>query len=384
MIVCQKCGTENQNDAKFCANPSCQSFLEWEGEAVQTTQQPAIGPGGPGAGAGAGAGAAAPTRPSRAAGDGEATQPGGLDPEELLAKPSAAPPRRPRNPGQPSAVKPAEAKARPPEARRPGGASGPAGDGPPALKPGQSACPNCGWPIEAGWNFCHHCSTSLSLPKVGAGAPADRPSRSYSAGERPLRTGGGRAVRVLVALVSAAALIGVGLAASRFLPSDKATSTAATTTTSTTEPRGLVALSGVKMVGVETQSGSHVGALAVDGKLDTFWSRASDGDSTPHLIVDFGRRVKLARVEIASGASGDEFAKRARPKSFRVVFDDDFQLTFTLKDQQEVQAIDFEPHATKRFRVVVQNTYPGGDPPPNGERTSIRELTFFAQEQEQG
>jgi hypothetical protein len=378
MIVCQKCGTENANSAKFCKNPACQSFLEWEGEAVQTTQQPAVRSGGDPVGSTARPGVATPR-----AGEGDATQPG-TDPQDLLAKPSAAG-RGVRNPGQPSAVKPAEAKQRPVETRRSSGAGRDAGDGPPALKPGQSACPNCGWPVEASWNFCHHCSTSLSLPRVGPAGPSpDRTSRWYSAGERPFRGGGGgRGVRILAVLASVIALAGIGLAASRFLPGDKAKSAAATTTSST-EPPGVVALKGVKLIDTETESGSHVGALVIDGNLDTFWSRNANGDSTPHLTFDFGRTVKLTRVEIASGAAGDEFAKRPRPKSLRVVFGDDFQLTFTLKDQREVQTIDFDPHATRRFRVVVQSTYPGSDPAPNGQRTSIRELRFFAQAQDQG
>ena len=207
MIVCQKCGTENDNSAKFCKNPSCQSFLEWEGEAVQTTQQPAVRPGGAATGSTARPGAATPRG---AAGDGNATQPGGTDPEELLAKPSPSG-RAARNPGQPSAVKPAEAKQRPAETHRQSGARRDAGEGPPALKPGQSACPNCDWPVEPSWNFCHHCSTSLSLPKVRADGPkSERTSRWYSAGERPFRGGGGRGARVLVVLASVGALVGVG------------------------------------------------------------------------------------------------------------------------------------------------------------------------------
>jgi hypothetical protein len=378
MIVCQKCGFQNENSASFCQNPSCQSFLEWEGESVQTTQQPVVRPGGPAAGTPA-TGQPTAATPQAAAGDGEATQAGGADPEDLLAKPSTQ--RR-----QTRAVKPAEPKPRPAETRRPSGAGrDAAGDGRPALKPGQSACPNCGWPIEASWNFCHHCSTSLSLPKIPKGGSSpEKASAWHRAGERPFRPGGGTAARVLVALAAVIVLVAAGVALGRFLPGDKAKSVATATTTSTTTPEGLVALKGVKLTDTETQSGSHVGGLVIDGKLDTFWSRDANGDSTPHLSFDFGKKVKLARVEIASGAAGDEFAKRPRPKSVRVVFGDDFQLTFTLKDQQEVQAIDFEPHATSKFRVVVQNTYPGGDPAPNGQRTSIRELKFFAQATEQG
>src|SRR5262245_23943854 len=116
MIVCQKCGTENENSAKFCKNPSCQSFLEWEGESVPTTQHPAIPAGGAGAGA--------PARPGGApAAGGDVTQPGGPDPQDLLVRPSEATPRRPvGNPGQPSAVKPAEARPGRADTRRPQGA----------------------------------------------------------------------------------------------------------------------------------------------------------------------------------------------------------------------------------------------------------------------
>lgn len=376
MIVCQKCGFQNENSASFCQNPSCQSFLEWEGEPVQTTQQPTVRPGGPPTGT------PATGQPAAAAGDDEATQAGGADPEDLLAKPSGQ--RRPaRNPKQPRAVKPAEAKPRPAETRKPSGAGrDAAGDGPPALKPGQSACSNCGWPVEPSWNFCHHCSTSLSLSRVPPGPDQEKTSAWHRAGERPFRPGGGMGARVLVALAAVVVLVAAGLAVYRFLPGDKAKSVAATTTSTT--PEGLVALQGVKLTDTETQSGSHVGGLVIDGKLDTYWSRDANGDSTPHLSFDFGKKVKLARVEIASGAAGDEFAKRPRPKSFRVVFGDDFQLTFTLKDQKEVQTINFEPHETRRFRVVVQSTYPGSDPAPNGQRTSIRELRFLEQAKEQG
>lgn len=42
MIVCKQCGQRNQNAAKFCANPACGAFLEWEGDQVETGAIPRV------------------------------------------------------------------------------------------------------------------------------------------------------------------------------------------------------------------------------------------------------------------------------------------------------------------------------------------------------
>ena len=410
MIVCQKCGFQNDNSATFCQNPSCQNYLEWSAEQVPTTQQPRIGPdgrpvGSGGSGPSGGAGGAGTARPVDPAGarpstpgrgggagtagpddntDPGATQASGPDPEALLVRPSrAGPPPADGRDGSPRAVKPAESK-RPVEqgsknAKAPQG-RGP--DGAPELKPGQSACPNCGWPVEASWRFCHHCATSLSLPKVRVDATGgERPSRwrRPPAGDRNFPDDNRRRTRLAVVLVALVAVAGAGVyAAINVLPSSSRSSGGETTTT--TIPRVvLVPVTGAKMIEASTVSGSHVGALVLDGKPETFWSRkAPSDDDTPHLIFQFAEQIQLARLDIASGASGDQFAKRARPKQIRLLFSDGVNLRFTLLDQPAPQPVDFEPRLTRRVRIVVESTYPGSDPAPNRDRVSISEVSFLA------
>jgi hypothetical protein len=429
MIVCQKCGFQNDNSATFCQNPSCQNYLEWSGESVPTTQQPRLGPdgrpvapgssggtgssggaggaggsggsaGGSGGSAGSGgsgaSGAAATARPgnpttARPSGSGgggadDHTDPGathasGPDPEALLVRPSTSgpPPDRGKSP---RAVKPAETK-RPVEQttkkNRPQQGAGAAGV--PELKPGQRPCPNCGWPVEASWKFCHHCATSLSLPRVRPEETGgDRTSRwrRPPAGDRNFPNDNRRRTRLAVWLVALVAVAGAGVyAAINVLPTGSRSSSGETTTTL---PRVvLVPVTGARMIEASTVSGSHVGELVLDGKPDTFWSRqAPSPDDTPHLIFQFRAQTRLARLDIISGASGDQFAKRARPKQIRLLFSDGLNLRFTLKDQHEIQTIDFEPHQTRRVRIVVESTYPGSDPAPNRDRVSISEVSFFA------
>jgi hypothetical protein len=437
MIVCQKCGFQNDNSATFCQNPSCQNYLEWSGEQVPTTQQPRIGPdglpvrtggsgssggpagpgggaggaGGPAGGGGAGGGGTArPVDPAGArhstadrggAGGGStarpvdpaspddrtdpgATQASGPDPEALLVRPSRSGPRpADGSDGSPRAVKPAESKrpveqttkkGKQPQGRGTGGA--------PELKPGQSACPNCGWPVEAGWRFCHHCATSLSLPKVRVdatgGERTSRWSRRPPAGDRNFPDDNRRRTRLAVWLVALVVVAGAGVyAAINVLPSSSRSSSDETTTT--IQRVVLVPVTGAKMIEASTVSGEHVGQLVLDGNPETFWSRrAPSDDDTPHLIFQFATQIQLARLDITSGASGDQFAKRARPKQIRLLFSDGVNLRFTLKDQPATQPVDFEPRLTRRIRIVVESTYPGTDPPPNGDRVSISEVSFFA------
>lgn len=432
MIVCQKCGFQNDNDATFCQNPSCQNYLEWSGESVPTTQQPRLGPdgrpvapgssggtgpsggsggasgsgtsargsgggssasGGPGGAGASGGGAGRPgnsttARPSGSASGGgqggrtdpEATQASGPDPEALLVQPGSGP--SPADGKSPRAVKPAETR-RPVEqtTKKARAQQGAGASGVPELKPGQRPCPNCGWPVEASWKFCHHCATSLSLPRVRpeeTGGERTSRWRRPPAGDRNFPDDNRRRTRLAVWLVALVAVAGAGVyAAINVLPTGSRSSSGETTTTI---PRVvLVPVTGARMIEASTVSGSHVGQLVLDGKPDTFWSRqAPSPDDTPHLIFQFRTQTRLARLDIVSGASGDQFAKRARPKQIRLLFSDGLNLRFTLKDQHDLQSIDFEPHQTRRVRIVVESTYPGSDPAPNRDRVSISEVSFFA------
>jgi hypothetical protein len=299
-----------------------------------------------------------------------------------LVRPSRSGPQPANRDSSPRAVKPAETR-RPAEqtTKKARGQQGAGGDGVPELKPGQRPCPNCGWPVETSWKFCHHCATSLSLPRVRTEETGrDRTSRwrRPPAGDRNFPDDNRRRTRLVVSLVALVALAGAGVyAAINVLPTGNRSSSGETTTTT---PRVvLVAVTGAKMIEASTVSGSHVGELVLDGNPDTYWSRqAPSPDDTPHLIFQFRTQTKLARLDIISGASGDQFAKRARPKQIRLLFSDGLNLRFTLKDQHDLQTIDFEPHQTRRVRIVVESTYPGSDPAPNRDRVSISEVSFFA------
>jgi hypothetical protein len=428
MIVCQKCGFQNENSATFCQNPSCQNYLEWSGESVPTTQQSRLGPDGrpvsPGSSGGAGsssgsggvggsargsggsggsgasgasggggaarAGSPTTARPSGSGSGGgpdERTDPGatqasGPDPEALLVRPSSSGSPPADRDKSPRAVKPAETR-RPVEqtTKKNRQQQGAGASGVPELKPGQRPCPNCGWPVEASWKFCHHCATSLSMPRVRSeetGGERTSRWRRPPAGDRNFPNDNRRRTRLAVSLVALVALVGAGVyAAINVLPTGSRSSSRETTTTI---PRVvLVPVTGARMIEASTVSGSHVGELVLDGKPDTYWSRqAPSPDDTPHLIFQFKTQTKLARLDIISGASGDQFAKRARPKLIRLLFSDGLNLRFTLKDEHELQSIDFEPHQTRRVRIVVESTYPGSDPAPNRDRVSISEVSFFA------
>jgi hypothetical protein len=128
-------------------------------------------------------------------------------------------------------------------------------------------------------------------------------------------------------------------------------------------------------VAASTQSGSRVAANVVDGKLGTFWSRlVPSDDNRPSLRFSFSQRVRVGRVQIASGAAGAEFAKRPRPQDIELQFSDGTTLRTTLADKTGFQTVNFRPREVDRVRLVVLSTYPSSGP----QRTSVSEVRFFA------
>jgi hypothetical protein len=124
-----------------------------------------------------------------------------------------------------------------------------------------------------------------------------------------------------------------------------------------------------------TQSGSRVANNVLDGKPDTFWSRsAPSDDDQPFLRFFFNGKVKLARISIASGAAGNEYSRRPRPRQIELRFSDDSTVRATLADRASFQTVSFPPREVDALRLVVLSTYPSAGP----QRTSINEIRFLA------
>jgi hypothetical protein len=124
-----------------------------------------------------------------------------------------------------------------------------------------------------------------------------------------------------------------------------------------------------------TQSGSRLATNVLDGKTATFWSRlAPSNDDQPFLRFFFNRKVKLARVSIASGASGSEFSRRPRPRRIELRFSDSTVVWATLADRTGFQTVSFPPREANVLRLVILSTYPSAGP----QRTSISEVRFLA------
>ena len=194
--------------------------------------------------------------------------------------------------------------------------------------------------------------------------------RSRSTRERERR----RALLRFGVLVLVIVLVGGGLwlAAGRG-PARVATGGDNSGTRSTASP----ALTKVRpgRVVASTQSGSRLATNVVDGKTDTFWSRsAPSNDDQPFLRFFFDRSVKLARISIAAGASGDEFERRPRPRKVELRFSDGTSMRTTLADRTGFQTVDFAPRKVDVMRLVILSTYPSAGP----QRTSISEIRFFA------
>jgi len=175
------------------------------------------------------------------------------------------------------------------------------------------------------------------------------------------------------ALVLVIFLVGGGLwlASSRNKPAGVA---AGGQSTGPSAPPALASVRPTRVL-ASTQSGSRLATNVLDGKTGTFWSRlAPSDDNQPFLRFFFDRRVRLARITIASGASGSEFSQRPRPREIELRFSDDSTIRTRLADRRGFQTVSFSPRRVDVVRLVILSTYPSAGP----QRTSISEVRFFA------
>ncbi|HEX6675605.1 MAG TPA: discoidin domain-containing protein [Actinomycetes bacterium] len=415
MIVCNNCGHENGNDDAFCK--SCGAFLEWEGKPAPTGMLPKATKGGAPAGGDAGAGTA-PRRQATPPAGGTGTPPAGGS-----SRPAGRPPAgRPQGGGSPPAAGDggegtqlfdAAAEARradgaPPPARPDGGKAeqaermlahpskrraqgqpeakkpqevqeqvdyGKAPDHGPVVEPGQVACQNCGWGNDPGRHFCRHCGATLQRQPP-------RPQPAELTQVVPRRGGGDRALRLVLATLGAAAVLGAAalLALSLHRGAGGGGSGGAGRAGGTGVTRagggGLAAVPADALrVAASSQSGEHVATNLIDGDPGTFWSRrVTDGIAT--LTFTFDRPRRLARISIAAGASGDEFPLRHRPRVIRLQFSDGAAKSVTLADQPGFQNVDLEPRTVDRVRIAIVEVYQAASG-PNRRLTAISEVRFF-------
>jgi F5/8 type C domain len=413
MIVCTKCGHKNGNDEIVCQNPSCGAFLEWEGKAAQTGMIPPVGGGPPpdakerprvaevapdqavqsGTPVGGGTGQPPSRGGARQDDPGEAT--GFFDAGAEAARPDDEPgPAKPKpirrtdqakqmlvRPGEQLAAKRRQGQ---PEAQRPQEAQQPqlaADQGPrgPVVEPGQVACATCGWGNDPGRHFCHHCGASLTVrptpTEVRPAGTARRPPPDSDRGLRLLLAALGG-----LAVVTAAVLLGLSL----FRGGDGGGGGGGTTVTTAARGGGgaggglaEVPPSAIR-VAATSQSGERLATNLIDGDLGTFWSRRVN-DQLAAITFTFSQPVKLARVSIAAGASGDEFRLRHRPKQVRLEFSDGAKQTVNLADQPDFQNVEVKPRAVDRVRIVILDVYQATSG-KNRRLTAITEVKFLGSE----
>ncbi|HEX9343713.1 MAG TPA: discoidin domain-containing protein, partial [Actinomycetota bacterium] len=222
------------------------------------------------------------------------------------------------------------------------------------------------------WIECHHCETRLTLPPAGPGR--------VTTGEAALQPGAPpagrerreRVVRLLAVVVLLAVVAVVVMVATRGLRHPHAAVAAkpapGTAVASLVVVRPLTATA-------SSESGERVARNVIDRNLTTYWSRHVPGtDAQPFLQFTFATPVKLTELQIAAGASGDQFIARPRPQRIALLFADGSSLNFSLADKRGFQKISFPPRSVGKFRLVILSIYPGTDLP----RTSISEVKFLA------
>ncbi|MEM1415041.1 MAG: FHA domain-containing protein [Myxococcota bacterium] len=154
MIVCPRCGKENQDHYKFC--------LGCGAELPRDAAQPKS--------------FTAPTPPAGLP-DGGAPAPGGFAPP--MGTPTAPPPGPVEQPAPTF-----------------GGAAAGEAAAPPAPEPGPTDCPQCGAQVPPNFKFCGSCGFDMSSARASAPAAAVSAAVSEPPAAAPLAAGGGRLVLI--------------------------------------------------------------------------------------------------------------------------------------------------------------------------------------------
>ncbi|ACU39198.1 zinc ribbon domain-containing protein [Actinosynnema mirum] len=372
MIVCAQCGEHNVGGAEFCG--ACGTFLEWEkepvgaaqgsaGAAQQVTAGQSSGAQPPGVQASGAQAVAAHQVPAQ---EGRSTPVAGPAPAATPAQPAPVQPAA----VQPGAQQPAPARPQPKLTERR------------QAQPGDLICGRCGDSNPPTRNFCSTCGDSLAAATVVETTwwrrLFPRKDRTVAAGTRnrarrggAVRKGVGRAVQLVL-------LVAVLLLGALYWLVDPFRSTVNGAVTGTVEDvRGVfdAKLEPVRPTAVSATAElpDHPAALVADNASNTHW--AAPADPQPALVLDFGKRVDLAKAIVRSGVGAD-FQSAHRPQRLHLVYSTgrthDVDLADT-PDPQEVALANSE--GADRVEVHVTGLHRS----LSGSDVAISEIEFFAQ-----
>ena len=390
MIVCTKCGHQNEDDDAFCG--SCGDYLEWTGQRVadaETTPEPEavvdVTDESPEA-------AAAPA------------------PAERAMAATAAAPAPPDTPGTSNADIPAPTAGgdgggggtpRPTAAVLPGPMPVRRDPEPPKRPPrpaarGELTCGDCGEGNPAGRRFCRRCGYSLAEAVTAPGGPAvrlpwwrrlfRREAKVHAAGDRPMRRGGGRAgggrpaatagrvLRLVVIVVGALAIIGA------LGPWRGSIGNALQSVRRTVAPRYNPV--NPQAATATSELPGRAAGLAIDPGDDTSWAENAPGNGEGQVLtLTFKQPVDLARIGFVSGAAGKDFLAQPRPRELHIVFSDASTgagrpvatSDIVLKDKVDFQVFGVDARQVTKVNIEIRSVYAG----QQGDATAITDVQFF-------
>ncbi len=396
MILCQKCGHENADDASFCGE--CNAYLEWSGQRVASppplpgpvaapppgtpmappprpVPAPRPDPSGspppapPATSVPSPPATPVPSPPAATASPRPATAPAPTQPAARppSAVPDAPPPRRPTPPtDQPRSRQPTTQ----PELARPRPDPRTAPEEPP-LKAGDRICPVCGVGNDPARRFCRRCGAGLeqAVVAVPVHVPWHRrlfrrgPPERYQAGQRPRSMAErGRPRRSIVGILVPLAVVVAIVAAVTSYVAVPDIQRQVNDTVAGLKRQFLPQLADV------TPTAGASAVDAIDGNLLTWWEGGGD---QPGLTLRFNPAVDLGALGITAGANGDDFPTFRRPTQIRLVPEDGDPVTLDLADTRDFQSFRIDLRDVARLRVqVLESRGPGGAP------VAIRELQF--------
>ncbi|MEE6258982.1 TFIIB-type zinc ribbon-containing protein [Plantactinospora sonchi] len=246
----------------------------------------------------------------------------------------------------------------------------PAGYRPVTVRPGEVACPSCGYGNPVARIRCQRCGRELRVLPVTVLPPPLPPAPA------PIRRRPRYGLIALVAALVVAAVAATGLLVARsgLLPNRPgATPSAAPVPI----PADRVRADASSIV--PDSARFAVGNL-LDGDLATCWQ--SDGDRIRNnigvrLTFEFDAPVRVARITLVNGYARTPTDYRNNERAARLtVVTEGGSVPWTLPDTAEAQTIDLPTAApTGTVTLVVEEVYPGS----RFRDLAITEITFAAQ-----
>ncbi|MEO3815989.1 hypothetical protein [Plantactinospora sp. B24E8] len=270
-----------------------------------------------------------------------------------------------RTPGEVEDVTAVFAPPPPPAARQV-----PAGYGPVTVRPGEVACPSCGYGNPAARIRCQRCGRELRVVPVSVPPPPMPPAPA------PIRRRPRYPLIALVAALVVAVVAATGLLVARSgVLQNRPGATPSAAPVPIPADRVRADASSI----VPESARFAVGNL-LDGDLATCWQ--SDGDRLRNnigvrLTFEFDAPVRLARITLVNGYARTPTDYRNNERAARLtVVTEGGSVPWVLPDSAEAQTIDLPTVApTGTVTLVVEEVYPG----TRFRDLAITEITFAAQ-----